>query len=142
MKRAFLDTNILMDAVEFRKFGAEANAILDLCRAGEIEACAATMSFATLSYLLRHHPKEDIHEIFQDLSDAIEVVSVDTSQFIKAMLYGPVGDFEDLLQYQCAIAAGCEIIITNNIDDYQEFCQIPCLSARDFLFALKNSQIM
>ena len=42
MKRVFLDTNILMDAVEFRLHGAEANALLDLSRMGIVETCAAT----------------------------------------------------------------------------------------------------
>jgi predicted nucleic acid-binding protein len=30
MKRVFLDTNILMDAVEFREHGEEANTLLDM----------------------------------------------------------------------------------------------------------------
>lgn len=51
--RVFLDTNILMDAVEQRRFTQEAETILSLCRVGHIEAYAATMSFATMSYLLR-----------------------------------------------------------------------------------------
>lgn len=62
MKRVFLDTNILMDAIEFRKHGAEANLLLDLCRAGHIQTCASVITFATLSYLLRHHTKEDYAE--------------------------------------------------------------------------------
>ena len=58
MKKVFLDTNILMDAVEFREHGEEANTLLDMSRANIIRCCAATLSFATMSYLLRHHKKK------------------------------------------------------------------------------------
>ena len=39
MKRVFLDTNILMDAAECRRFSPEALTILDLCNAGIIHVC-------------------------------------------------------------------------------------------------------
>ena len=133
MKKVFLDTNILMDAVEFREHGEEANTLLDMSRANIIRCCAATMSFATMSYLLRHHTKEEIHQIFENLTNAVEIVSVSTKSFDDAMAFGPVKDFEDLLQYQCALSAGCDVIITNNKHDFQEFCALPVLTAEEFL---------
>ena len=119
--------------MEQRRFTQEAETILSLCRVGHIEAYAATMSFATMSYLLRQKSKEQIHDIFSRLSSVVEVASVTTEQFANAMQFGPVRDFEDLLQYQCAVAAGCDVIVTNNIRDYREFCEIPIMSSRDFL---------
>ena len=38
-----------------------------------------------------------------------------------------------MLQYQCALAAGCDVIVTNNTKDYQEFCTLPFMTSRDFL---------
>ena len=136
MKRVFLDTNIMMDAVEGRQYGEEANALLDLSRAGIIQTFAATMAFATMSYLLRHHAKEEIHLIFEHLTEAIEVVPVGTKQFEDAMAFGPVSDFEDMLQYQCAKAAGCDVIVTNNKKDFQQFCDLPLLTSEEFLLWL------
>lgn len=136
MKRVFLDTNIMMDAAECRKHGDEANALLDLSRAGILETYAATMSFATMSYLLRHEGKERIHEIFEHLTEAVEVIAVGTQQFNDAMVFGPVSDFEDLLQYQCAKAAGCDVIVTNNKRDFLEFCDLPLMTAKEFLLQL------
>ena len=137
MKRVFLDTNILMDAIEFRKHGAEANLLLDLCRAGYIQTCVSVITFATLSYLLRHHTKEEIHQVFDNLTDALEVLPTDDKQFNAGMAFGPVGDFEDMLQYQCAKANGCDVIVTNNGRDFAEFCDIPYMTALDFLNSLK-----
>lgn len=137
MKRVFLDTNILMDAIEFRKFGAEANMLLDLSRAKYIQTCAAVMSFATLAYLLRHYDKERIHQVFENLTDAIEILPMNDKQFYEGMSFGPVRDFEDMLQYQCAKANGCDVVITNNTKDYAEFCDLPYMTAADFLASLK-----
>lgn len=131
--RIFLDTNILMDAVEPRKFTEEAKVILSLCNEGKLEACAATMSFATMAYLLRHHAKEQIHEIFSQLCSIVKVMPVTTEQFEKAMEIAPVRDFEDLMQYECAVFAGADVIITNNGGDFTEFSKLPVVSSRDFL---------
>ena len=131
--RVFLDTNILMDAVELRRFTEEANAILFLCSEGKLEAYTATMSFATMAYLLRHHAKEQVHGMFLQLCEFIKVVSVTTAQFEKAMTIAPVHDFEDLMQYECAIDAGCDVIISNNGRDFLEFSEIPVVSSSDFL---------
>lgn len=138
MKRVFLDTNILMDAAEGREHGDEANVLLDLSRAGIIQAYAATMAFATMSYLLRHHGKEEIHQIFEHLTEAVEVVSVETKQFEDAMAFGPVRDFEDMLQYQCAKAAGCDVIVTNNGRDFAEFSDLPVMTAEEMLQQLDD----
>lgn len=138
MKRVFLDTNILMDAIEFRQHGAEANLLLDMSRANIIQTCAAVMSFSTLSYLLRRRTKEDIHQIFENLTDAIEILPMDDKQFFESMAFGPVQDFEDLMQYQCAKANGCDVIITNNGKDYAEFCDLPFMTAAEFLNGLSD----
>ena len=95
------------------------------------------MSFATLSYLLRHRTKEDIHQIFDNLIDAIEILPMDNKQFYESMALGPVRDFEDMLQYQCAKANGCDVIITNNGRDYAEFCDLPFMTAAEFLHKLE-----
>lgn len=138
MKRVFLDTNILMDAIEYRQHGAVANLLLDMSRANIIQTCAAVMSFSTLSYLLRRRTKEDIHQIFENLTDAIEILPMDDKQFFESMAFDPVQDFEDLMQYQCAKANGCDVIITNNGKDYAEFCDLPFMTAAEFLNGLSD----
>lgn len=133
MKHLFLDTNILMDAIECREYGDEANAILDLARANFLKVSAATASFVTMSYLLRKHSKEDILQMFVFLSGVVSLLPVDAAQFGEALQFGPVNDFEDMMQYQCAKAAGCDVIITNNGKDFADFCDLPLMTAAEFL---------
>ena len=140
MMRVFLDTNILMDVAEFRRYSTEAKNILELCRHGAFETFAATMSFATMSYLLRHQPRERVHALFEQLTNVVNVVSVTTEQFERAMAVGVVRDFEDLMQYQSAVDAGCDVIITNNGEDFLEFSQLPVVSSRDFLLNYYRQQ--
>ena len=57
---------------------------------------------------------------------------MDASQLYEG-LKREVKDYKDMLQYQCAVAGGCEVIVTNNTKDYREFCDIPFMSSCDFL---------
>ncbi len=52
-------------------------------------------------------------------------------------LTNPVKDYEDMLQYECALAAGCDVVVTNNKRDFQEFCQLPFLTSEEFLLQIE-----
>ena len=41
-----------------------------------------------------------------------------------------------MMQYQCAKAAGCDVIVTNNKKDFQQFCELPFLTSEEFLLQL------
>ena len=60
------------------------------------------------------------------------VVPWDASQ-LDAAIGHPVKDYEDMLQYQSALAAGCDVVVTNNKRDFHEFCQLPFLTSEEFL---------
>ena len=96
MKRVFLDTNILMDIAESREHAPEANLLLDYALNGIIRACVAPVTYTTISFLLHRYDKEQIHEYLRLLSDGIEILPMDASQFQLAMAFGPVRDFEDI----------------------------------------------
>ena len=76
-----------------------------------------------------------------DLSDSQMTLSIynpdtyDAAQLDKA-LESPVKDYEDMLQYQCAKAADCDIIVTNNKRDFYEFCAIPFMTSEEFLLQI------
>lgn len=133
MKRIFLDTNILMDIAENREHAPEACLILDAALVGIVHVCVAPITYTTMSFLLHKYGKEHIHEILLRLSNGVEVLSMDAAQFQKAMAYGPVRDFEDMMQYQCAASGGCEVIITNDRKGFEEYSTLPIMTAAEFL---------
>lgn len=62
----------------------------------------------------------------------VEVLPCDAAQLDEGLKI-EVKDFEDMMQYQCAIAAGCDVVVTNNERDFYDFCKIPFLTSEEFL---------
>ena len=132
MMKVFLDTNILVDLKENRQESAQSATILQLGENKKIQLFASSLSYANLGYIWRKEPQHLRYERIRELCVGIEILPMDDSQ-IYAALAQEVKDYEDMLQYQCALAAGCDIIVTNNTKDYQEFCTLPFMTSRDFL---------
>jgi predicted nucleic acid-binding protein len=132
MKRVFLDTNVLLDFALEREHAEEAEKILALGLAGAIEVCASYLSYANMGFILRHHPKEEIYSLISMMREDVLVLPADSEQ-LDAGLAIHADDIEDALQFQCAKAAGCDVIITNNGKDFAEFCDLPYMTATEFL---------
>ena len=136
MKRVFLDTNILMDYIDNREHGPEAAFLLDLGKRGLVCNCVAPVTFTTMSYLLHSRGRQEIYDCLQKSSRGIEVLPMDATQFQQSMSFGPVRDFEDMMQYQCALAGGCDVIITNDRKGFEEHSTLPIMTAAEFLQSL------
>ncbi len=132
MRRVFLDTNILLDFALEREHAEEAEKILALGLAGAIEVCASYLSYANMGFILRHHPKEEIYSLISMMREDVLVLPTDSEQ-LDAGLALHADDIEDALQFQCAKAAGCDVIVTNNGKDFAEFCDLPYMTATEFL---------
>ena len=130
MKKVFVDTNILLDYILNRQNADNAEKLLILGYEGNVNLYSSFLTFANIAYIACK--KVNIYEMFNDLCSYIKVLSMDSVQ-LHAALLNPVKDFEDMLQYQCAKAADCDIIITNNIKDFEEYSKIPLYTANEFL---------
>ena len=62
----------------------------------------------------------------------IKTLPMDRKQ-LRAAIDKPCRDFEDMLQIQCAKAGSCDVIITNNTKDFAEFCDLPFMTAAQFV---------
>jgi predicted nucleic acid-binding protein len=133
MKRVFLDTNILIDYIQARAGGDDAKQLLMRGRDGEVSLFASFLTFANMAYIL--DGKADIYELFTMLTSFITVLPMDSDQ-LQTALSQRVKDFEDMLQYQCAKVAGCDTIITGNKRHFTEFCDLPLMTANEFLTEL------
>ena len=130
--RVFLDTNILLDYGLDRDGADYAENILQLGHQGLIELYASYLSYANMGYILRHHPVAERYELVRMMRQPVDVLPCDANQ-LDAGLLTEVIDFEDMLQYQCALAAGCDMVVTNNKKDFHEFCHLPFLTSEEFL---------
>ena len=130
MKRVFIDTNILVDFALGREHGDDAEQLLQRGLNGDINLLASYLTFANMAYILKS--KVDVYELLDDLCRIITILPTDSSQ-LQAALAHRVRDFEDMLQYQCAKAAGCDVIVTNNGRDFTLFSDLPIMTAAEML---------
>jgi predicted nucleic acid-binding protein len=138
MKRVFLDTNILIDYYDNRSGAAEADILFRIAQTGTITIFASILTFANFAYIARHnHTKEQVYLELDRLERLISVLPMDKRQLRNAIDH-PCKDFEDMLQYQCAVANGCDVIITNNKKDFVEYSHIPIYTAAEYLNDLKK----
>lgn len=136
MKKVFLDTNILMDFVDNRENIEYAQTIIELGKTGVIRLYASYLSYANMGYILRKRSLEGRYRMIGLARKIATVVPCDAIQLDAAIAY-PVNDYEDMLQYQSALAAGCDVVVTNNKRDFQEFCQLPFFTSEEFLLQLE-----
>lgn len=132
MRRVFLDTNILIDLAMERECRSEAEMIWELADNSAIDIFATTLSYANAAYVMRKLSIDERYARLHALTKGVAIVPLTKAHITKAIAH-PTKDFEDMLQYQCARAADCEVIVTNNTKDFKEFCTIPIMTSREFL---------
>ena len=131
MKRIFLDTNILIDYIDNR-MGADAAEQLFACGfSGEALLFASALTFANIAYIIKGRSQEEKYDALRQMANVVEIIDL-RKQEVMAAIDLPVKDFEDMLQYQCAKAANCDYIVTNDRRHY-EFSDIPHFSSADFV---------
>ena len=113
--RVFLDTNILIDFIARREgfYQAAAN-LINLGIKGEIELFTTPLTYATCIFITRKVLGYDGSvKAMQILDNYLKVLTMDGKQCHNA-LFTQMPDFEDMLQFESAYAAGCDVIVTRN----------------------------
>lgn len=132
MKTLFLDTNILVDFVLEREGADDAAQLLQLGEDGKVRIAVSFLTIANLAYIIRKgRSQEEIYAIITDFQEMFDVLSMDSRQLKKA-LHSPAADFEDMLQYQCARAHHCDLIITRNGKHFH-FSEIRVATPKEYL---------
>lgn len=133
MKKIFLDTNILLDYYLNRSGADAVEKIFILSHAKKVALFASTLTFANFAYVIkREHSKEELYAILDEVEKHVFALPMDKKQ-LRAAINQPCKDFEDMLQYQCALAGSCDVIITNNIKDFAEYSKLPLLTASEYI---------
>lgn len=115
MKRVFLDTNILLDALEAsRPRHLQGKDILALAGNGMIEAVVSTQSLVDVAYIYTRGHKERLEQLKTLLLHFDNILTIrDTTRRSLMMATRHFSDdFEDATQAAVALDADCELIIT------------------------------
>ncbi len=135
--KVFLDTNILLETVFNRQYKFECDQILLHGQKGDFYLFASYLTFANMAYILQRNKvaREQIYQVLRMMEGQITALPMDRNQ-LRTALRHEVKDFEDMLQYQCALSGGCDCIVTINSSDFSEFSSLPILSPVDLISQL------
>lgn len=135
--RLFLDTNIIIDLLgERAPFYESAAKIATLADQGKIHIIISALTYSTVHYILS---KYENNEVVKEKMRKLKVIA-DTSdltdKIIDQGLSSKFEDFEDALQYYCAVKTECNLLITRNGKDFKE-SEIPVLTPDEYLTSRK-----
>jgi predicted nucleic acid-binding protein len=132
-KRVFIDTNVMLDLLgERAPFYDEAAKLATLAEKERLVMVVSPISFATVNYFISKYENSQIALDKLRKFKIISEISVINEQTIEKGLNSDFYDFEDALQYLCAIDSNCEVIITRNAKDFKKSL-LPVMTAAEFL---------
>ncbi len=135
-KRDYLDTNVMLDLLGEREpFYNSIAQIATLADQKKLEIVVSPISFATVNYFLS---KFEGISVAKDKLRKFKVlceISIIDETIIEKGLNSNFEDFEDSLQYFCAVDSECEVIITRNAKDFKNSL-LPVMSAEEFITSI------
>lgn len=129
----FVDTDVIFDLLAKREpFYNYSAKLFTLADKQELTICVSSLCFGNLNYILsRQKSATEARKILSRFKVLVKVLPVD-DKVIELALNSDFGDFEDAIQYYCAIENGIKLLITRNLKDFKH-ARIPVLSAEEFV---------
>lgn len=133
MTKVFVDTDVCIDLLSGRTpFNKAAEVLFSLADNKRIKIFVSAISFSNIDYvLLSQYSSLHSRQLIAKFKTLVNVLSVD-SKTIDLAIASDFDDFEDAIQYSCAIENNLSTIITRNIKDYKK-ASISILTPETFL---------
>ena len=141
MKQIFMDTNVVIDFLADRQpFSIDAARLFDLGIDGKARIFISAVSYNNIYYVLRQSLSNNATiELLEELAEMTEIADV-TATIIRKSLKTNFKDYEDAIQYYCALSISkIDFIVTRNIRDFKK-STIPVLTPTEAI-ALMNSAL-
>lgn len=135
-KKVFLDTNVILDLLGEREpFYNSIAQVATLADQKKLHIVVSPISFATVNYFLSKFEGASVAKEKLRKFKVLCAISKIDETIIEKGLNSDFEDFEDSLQYFCAIDAQCDIIITRNAKDYKK-SSLPVMTAQEFITSI------
>jgi len=136
--KLFIDTNVMMDLLGERIPHYDSIAkIATLADKGQVKMVVSSFSYPTVYYLLtKFESAEKVKDKLRKFKIISEISDLD-ERVIEKGLSSNFSDFEDALQYHCALKADCNLLITRNAKDFKESA-LPVMTGEEFLYSIRN----
>lgn len=138
MERLFLDTNVVLDLLGERAHFYDAAAkIASLADQSKVELVVSSLTFATTFYILsKYESKSTLIEKIRKFKVLTKTADL-TDEVLDKGLNSEFTDFEDALQYFCALKMNSDLIITRNEKDFKSSL-IPVMSPTEYLSRISS----
>ncbi len=137
--KLFIDTNVMLDLLGEREPYYDSIAkIATLADKGKVKLIVSALSYSTIFYLLSKFEK---NEVIKEKLRKFKVISEEsdlTDKIIDKGLSSKFSDFEDALQYHCALKLDCSLLITRNVKDFKKSA-IPVMTPVEYIKSLKSN---
>jgi predicted nucleic acid-binding protein len=132
-RKIFVDTDVVFDLLAKREpFYTYAAQLFTNADKQEVTICVSSLCFGNLNYILsKHKSAVEARKILSRFKVLVTILPVD-DKIIELALNSDFKDFEDAIQYYCAIENGINILITRNLKDFKPV-RIPVLTAEEFV---------
>jgi len=137
--KVFIDADVILDLLLKRKeYYKEAAALFTLIEQKKIKGFTSPIIIANIYYIItRLENKQKALEKTKLLRSLLRILEL--NEKIMDMAFArPYKDFEDSIQYHCALYHGIRNIITRNIKDYPEG-EINILEPEEYILIYKKS---
>jgi predicted nucleic acid-binding protein len=134
MTDIFIDTDIIIDFLIDRKpHSREAAIIFTLIEQKKLRGYVSFLTFSNLYYVLRKVESHNkVISKLDSISKMLTILKVD-QQIIKDSIASGFSDFEDSIQYNCALNyKKIDVLITRNTKDYKN-SEMPVMTPADYL---------
>jgi len=134
MTDIFIDTDVIIDfLIDREPHSREAAIIFTLIEQKKLKGYVSSLTFSNLYYVLRKIESHNkVIAKLDSISRLLTILKVD-QQTIKLAIASGFPDFEDSIQYNCALGyKKIDVLITRNIKDYKG-SQIPVMTPAIYL---------
>jgi predicted nucleic acid-binding protein len=125
--RVLIDTNVVLDFLQEREpFVENAARLFERIDTGEVEGFIAATTITNIYYIIRRAAGRIVAQdaITQVLSD-LNICAVDLEMLEQALALN-FEDFEDAVQYACAVAHNADAIVTRDASGFAS-AEIPIM---------------
>ena len=132
--KVFIDTNVIVDALTKREpFYEDSLSVIKSCDMGQHEGVLAAHTLTNIYYLMRKdYTEEARRDVLMDLTEMFTIIGVEKEKLQAALKNKSFSDFEDGVQYECAISYDVDVIVTRDVKHFEN-SKLKVMTPHDFM---------
>lgn len=142
MITVFVDTNVLIDFLADRRpFSISAGKLFNFSLLKKVKIYISAVSYNNVYYIIRQSlPHKETLYLLSEINAMTEVIDV-TKNIIDQSLKSDFKDFEDAIQYHCALSnSKIEIIVTRNVKDFKK-SSLPVMTTDEVIGRIESHHL-